>query len=95
MALKVVWSEEAIQNRKDLFEYWNQRNKSRVFSQKLFNLFEDNLAKLSRNPIVGRPTSIDNVRAIRVNNYRLVYTFDKERLTLLTIQDLRQEELKP
>ena len=95
MALKVVWSEEAIQNRKDLFEYWNQRNKSRVFSQKLFNLFEDNLAKLSRNPIVGRPTSIDNVRAIRVNNYRLFYTFDKERLTLLTIQDLRQEELKP
>ncbi|HAY90057.1 MAG TPA: type II toxin-antitoxin system RelE/ParE family toxin [Bacteroidetes bacterium] len=95
MALKVVWSEEAIQNRKDLFEYWNQRNKSRVFSQKLFNLFEDNLAKLSRNPIVGRPTSIDNVRAIRVNNYRLVYAFDKERLTLLTIQDLRQEELKP
>lgn len=93
MALKVVWSEEAIQNRKDLFEYWNQRNKSRVFSQKLFNLFEDNLAKLSRNPIVGRPTSIDNVRAIRVNNYRLVCTFDKERLTLLTIQDLRQEEL--
>lgn len=39
MVRRVIWSIEARNSRKNIFEYWNNRNKSKVYSNKLNALF--------------------------------------------------------
>jgi len=35
MAIEINWSDKAQQDRKEIFKYWNNRNKSNEYSKKL------------------------------------------------------------
>ena len=45
MAKRLKWTEFSKSQRKDILEYWNNRNKSKAYSRKLNKLF-DEIAKL-------------------------------------------------
>ena len=57
MAKKVIWTERAIRDRKAIFEYWKDRNKSNIYNIKLNKLFEEAIALLAVYPKIGRKTS--------------------------------------
>lgn len=39
MAREIIWTKRAQNDRYSIFNYWNKRNKSKSYSQKLNNLF--------------------------------------------------------
>jgi hypothetical protein len=41
--VKIVWTSEAIQERDDVFKYWNNRNHSTTYSKKLRALIREAL----------------------------------------------------
>ena len=41
MVRRLIWSVEARNSRKSIFEYWNNHNKSKVYSNKLNLLFNN------------------------------------------------------
>lgn len=41
MAKKIVWTQTAIQDRFRIYQYWAQKNKSNLFSEKLEGLFNE------------------------------------------------------
>jgi plasmid stabilization system protein ParE len=95
MARKVVWSPEAEQNFEDILSYWKDRNKSNNFGKQL-NIEAIATTKFAaQNPMAGKPTSLNKFRSIKANNYRIVYAFKENILVVVSIQDLRQEHLKP
>jgi plasmid stabilization system protein ParE len=69
MAKEIIWSEQAISDRKNILTYWILRNHSKVYSIKLDQLFREAVKLISDYPFIGKATNIKNVRAKKVRDY--------------------------
>jgi addiction module RelE/StbE family toxin len=91
MARRIVWSKRSIEDRKDIYSYWNQRNSSKAYSRKLNQFFIASVELLSVHPKLGRTSSKKGVRIKVVRDYLLLYEFDEKELRILTIFGSRQD----
>ena len=96
MAKRVIWSKDAQENRKDILEYWNNRNKSRVYSRKLNQLFIEAVKLIAVYPEIGKLTEYKDVRIKIVRDYLVIYRAETNQIVILSIWDSRQnpEKLK-
>lgn len=69
MAKRVIWSNLASNEKYDIFNYWNSRNKSKAYSKKLNALFNEAIQIIKDFPTIGRLTDIPNVRRFVVRDY--------------------------
>jgi len=90
MAKKIIWTQTAQTDRKQIFEYWNLRNKSNLYSSKLNELFNSYIKSLAIHPKIGFLTEYKNIRAITVKDYQIFYLSDIDCITIITIWDSRQ-----
>lgn len=90
MALKIVWSIDAQVSRRSIFEYWNKKNKSRVYSNKLNILFNESIKQASLLHETGKPTEFKNIRLKIVSHFELIYEVSDTKITILDIWDTRQ-----
>lgn len=91
MVKQIIWSRRAQTDRKEILKYWNKRNKSKLFSKKLNELFKEAVKLIAEHPEMGKPTDIKNVRSKIVRDYLMIYEVnDKDQLLILTIWDSRQ-----
>ena len=90
MALIIKWSTTARNSRKIIFEYWNKRNKSRIYSNKLYILFNEALYQVSFLNEIVKPTDIPDVRIKIVSHFELIYIISATQITVLDIWDSRQ-----
>lgn len=88
---KIVWTEKANIERKEILDYWIQRNKSKNYSIKLNNLIIDALKVLSENPTVCRKSDFEGVHVKIIRNYLLLYEFDEIQLKVLTVWDANRD----
>lgn len=96
MAKQVVWSFRAQSDRKEILDYWRQRNKSNSYSKKLDELFKESVRIIKDFPQIGKPTDDINTRIKIVKGYLIIYEETETQILILTIWDSRQdpEELK-
>jgi len=90
MAKKIIWTVRAQNDRFKIFEYWNNRNKSNSYSRRLNALFKESVKIISRYPLLGKPTSEENVRIKIVRDYLLFYEIREDIIIILMIWDSRQ-----
>lgn len=88
---KIVWTKKANLERKEILEYWINRNKSKSFSIKLNRLIINDLKLLSLSPFIGRKTKMENVRVRIVHDYLIFYEILKEEILILTVWDGRKD----
>lgn len=62
MAKKVIWSKQALKDRREILQYWIERNSSKIYSVKLNNLFVDAVQLIASHPNIGVQTDFENVR---------------------------------
>ncbi|MDX8568603.1 type II toxin-antitoxin system RelE/ParE family toxin [Elizabethkingia sp. HX XZB] len=91
-ARKIIWTQKANLERRDIFEYWIDRNKSKKFSIKLNKLIVGTIKQIAENPGIGRKTNLENVRVKIIRDYLLFYEFDENYLKVLTLWDGRRDE---
>ena len=94
MARRIVWANRALADRKAIFQYWNKRNQSKVYSRKLNGLLNMAAEILSKFPETGRKTTRENVRAKFVSNFAIIYEIALDHLAILAIFDTRQNPTK-
>ena len=95
MVKQIIWSIRAQTNRKEIFKYWNKKNKSNNYSKKLNELFKEAIRLIFEYPEIGKPTNDKNARIKIVRDYLIIYEIDdKDRLLILTIWDSRQSPKK-
>ncbi|MCD4794398.1 MAG: type II toxin-antitoxin system RelE/ParE family toxin [Bacteroidales bacterium] len=87
MVGRLIWSELAQQQKKDIFDYWNERNKSKIYSRKLNMLFNEAAEMLIVHPRIGRMTDFDNIRIKLVRDYWLVYQVAEDEVRVLAVWD--------
>ncbi|OPC34688.1 type II toxin-antitoxin system RelE/ParE family toxin [Elizabethkingia miricola] len=91
-ARKIIWTQKANLERRDILEYWIDRNKSKKFSIKLNKLIIGTIKQIAENPGIGRKTNLENVRVKIIRDYLLFYEFDENYLKVLTLWDGRRDE---
>jgi len=62
VAKKVIWSKQALKDRREILQYWIERNSSKIYSVKLNNLFVDAVQLIASHPNIGVQTDFENVR---------------------------------
>ena len=91
MVRRIVWSAVAIQERSEILKYWSVRNKSKVFSKKLYVLLIDAVERISVNPNIGHLTNRTSTRIKIVREYLIVYKIDTDKIKILSIIDGRRD----
>jgi len=93
MAKEVIWSEQAVNDRKNILVYWIVRNQSKLYSIKLDGLFKEAVDILAEYPFIGKPTTVKSIRAKRVRDYFIFYEETETKVHILTIWDTRQNPI--
>ncbi len=94
MVKKVIWSLRAQEDRKQILEYWRNRNKSNTYSITLDKRFREALNIIRNYPKIGKRTDDQKARIKIVKDYLLIYEESEDSLILLTIWDSRQNPEK-
>lgn len=89
-ARKIVWSSLAKIEKRKIFKYWNERNKSQLYSKKLNDLFNEKTARLSETPLIGRKTDFENVRVVIIRDYLMIYKIFKNHILIISIWEGHQ-----
>ena len=90
MALKIIWTKNALEHLEDILNYWELRNGTNSYSIKLYKLFQNGLDLLSRYPTSGTKTNNELIRKKTIRDYFVYYSFDESNLTVLGIVDMRR-----
>jgi toxin YoeB len=94
MVKQIIWSQRAQNDRKQILEYWRNRNKSNTYSKKLDKRFREALNIIRDYPQVGKQTDDQKARIKIVKDYLLIYEETEDSIILLTIWDSRQDPEK-
>ena len=94
-ARKIIWTKKANFERKEILEYWINRNKSKTYSIKLNNLIIETLEQLSENPSIGKKSDFENIYVKIIRSYLLFYEFNTTHLKVLSIWDGRRDQPDP
>ncbi len=86
----MIWSIRAQQDRIAILEYWIERNKSKAYSRKLFQLFNQAADLIAEHPQVGKPTNYGKVRFKIVRDYLLFYEEMADNIEILLVWDSRR-----
>lgn len=90
VARRIVWSTSAKLLLKIIFEYFNFRNKSKIYSLKLNAFIQTELKKLLQQPNIGKKTDLINVRGLLIENYYIFYEINETHIIILSVWDTRQ-----
>jgi addiction module RelE/StbE family toxin len=91
MAVKIVWTNLAKSDRKDIFTYWNTRNSSKLYSKKLNDLFNKHIETLINHPRIGKQTNYRNIRFLIVRDYLIFYEQSEKIISIIRIWDSRRD----
>ena len=87
---KIIWTIIARTTRNSIFSYWNNRNKSNLYSKKLFVLFNETLERIAQFPQTSLATNSSNIRYVLVRDYYLIFEISEFTINVLDIWDTRQ-----
>ena len=94
MAKQVIWSFRAQNDKKEILDYWRQRNKSNTYSKKLNELFKESIKIILDFSQIGKVTDDTKARIKIVRDYLIIYEETETQILILTIWDSRQDPEK-
>jgi plasmid stabilization system protein ParE len=91
---KIVWTETAAKQRREILNYWTERNKSTLYAEKLIEITAKHLAVIAKNPKAFKETEMDGVRESAMGHFSLYYKITAEQLIVMAFWDNRQDPKK-
>jgi plasmid stabilization system protein ParE len=88
---KIVWSNRAIKRLYGILEFYNQRNKSKSYSNKLYQTIHNQVKVLIKFPEIGLKTTEETTRGLIVEDYIVYYQITEYKVIIHTIWDCRQD----
>jgi plasmid stabilization system protein ParE len=87
---KIVWSQQAKIKLYEVLQFFADRNKSKVYSQRLYQKINKELNLLVKQPDIGIKTNIESVRGLIIEDYILFYEITPEKIIIHTLWDCKQ-----
>lgn len=93
-SIKIYWTATSIKQRNYVFEYWNKRNKSTVYSKKLVKKINERIDQIKAHPEIGKKTNFKNHRSISLGHYSIIYLKKEDKIFITAFWDNRQDPNK-
>jgi plasmid stabilization system protein ParE len=94
MVRRLKWSTTSKIQRKEIFEYWNRRNKSKTYSKKLNILFNECAEMILQYPTIGIDMPNIKCRKRLIRDFYFIYKISNESVEIISIWDTRQNPNK-
>lgn len=91
---KIVWTETAAKQRREILKYWTERNQSTSYAEKLIEVTAKHLKVITNNPEAFKESEIDNIRESAMGHFSLYYKITAEQLIVMAFWDNRQDPKK-
>lgn len=88
---KIVWTETAAKQRREVLTYWTERNKSTVYAEKLIKIIAQHLKVISKSPQAFKETELNHVRESAMGHFSLYYTYTDHLVIVMAFWDNRQD----
>jgi toxin YoeB len=91
MALNVIWTFTARDERREILRFYRERNGNSKYSKELARRFDAYMALVAEEELLGKRTDMGNVRCLFVLDYSLFYTIKNEQVIVLSLWDNRRD----
>jgi len=92
MDLRVVWTKTAQSDREKVFDFWNEHNGSKKYSQKLNQQILKKIELTKYYPEAGLTANLKDVRFHLIDkHFKLFYRAESNRIIILRFWDTRQD----
>ena len=91
---KIVWTETAAKQRREIFRYWTERNQSTIYAEKLIEVTAKHLKVISKNPDAFKDTEINDVKESAMGHFSLYYKITPDQIIVMAFWDNRQDPKK-
>ena len=88
---KIEWSIEARLDLLDILDFYVTRNKSTVYSKKLYSKIHKSTKLISKQPYIGTQTGIESVRALITGDFQIIYEILDKKIYISMIWDCRRD----
>ena len=98
MINKIIWSDFAIENLKDIFDYYKIKASKKI-AEKIRRQILASTKQLTQNPESGQIESYleklkQNHRYLLSGNYKIIYRIEKDQIFINDVFDVRQNPNK-
>ncbi len=73
--IKIKWSVEARLDLLDILDFYIQRNRDTVYSQKLYSRINKSIKLIAKNPFIEKQTDEPAVRVHITGDYQIIMRF--------------------
>lgn len=92
--IKVVWTETAAKQRREILKYWTIRNGSTLFADKLIKLVSNQIRLIEEYPDSFKETEFPDTRESAMGHFSIYYKFFDKQLIIMAFWDNRQDPKK-
>jgi len=98
MEINVVWSDSAIEELRNIYEYYYSKASKKV-ADKITNSIVDKTIMLEITPRMGQKEELlahfkQEIRYLVQGNYKIVYLIEENIVSIATVFDCRQDPIK-
>ena len=86
---KIIWSHKARIKLTQILEFYNERNKSKIYSTKLHKEIQKSIKLILKQPSLGIKTNLKSIRALIIGYYIIFYESTKDKLIIHALWDCR------
>ena len=94
MVKQIIWSENALQDRLQILNYWFKKTGNKKYSNYLDTSFRDIVSIIGHFPRIGRVYKNSDYRFMIKDNYMLFYELSENIVSILAIFDTRRNPAK-
>lgn len=91
---KIVWTETAAKQRREILSYWTERNQSTLYAEKLIEITASHLKVILKNPQAFKETEINTIRESAMGHFSIYYKITADQLIVMAFWDNRQDPKK-
>lgn len=91
---KIVWTDTAIRQRREILKYWTKKNGSATFAKKLIDITSEHLQVIIENPKAFKETDFNDVRESAMGHFSLYYRITPKQIIVMAFWDNRQDPKK-
>jgi plasmid stabilization system protein ParE len=87
----ITWTKIALKQRREVFEYWNNRTRNNKYSIKLLYAINARINILIENPIAFKDINLLEIREIAMDHFSIYYKVDNNKISIISFWDNRQD----
>lgn len=91
---KVIWTQTAARQRRNILEYWVDRNKSNTYSLKLLKASNSKAKLIARNPKLFKEADFPETHVASMGHFSLFYKFNSKEIIITAFWDNRDDPKK-